>query len=403
MPTYKYRAVCESGNIIRSITIASNKQHLFQKLKQRKQQLIAYRRLWKLQSILLTKTRKMRRKDLIEFCLHMEHMDRAGIHLLDSLRDACNSYTDPYSQGLLEDLYTTVKGGLLLSQALKNHPHVFDDFFVDIITISETTGRLYQGFAKLSHHFIWLEETQEKLLKAVRYPIFIGLVIISVFITLMTYLMPQLTTFLDTLDAELSYVTVSLIEISQFIATWSPLMLILIGTFTTLLYVLTKFSITVKTKVDQATMLLPVTGDLIKKIALSKFFHFFALTVSAKVDILRCLKLSAQNMPNLFLCNKINVIRDSVENGNTLANSFQDSGLFPSFVTHLIKVGETTNSLDTMLQTIHDSYVRDVNYRIDQLVPLIEPTLLLSMGGLLLWIVIGIFYPIYDSIGLMEL
>ncbi len=402
MPAYKFRAVDNRGKGYRGVIAANDERELFNLLQQQSHHLISYRLLRQPSKQLIPGFNSITRRDLINFCLHMEQMDRAGIPILDSLKDARDSTTNSKLQAVLVEVFQQVKGGSLLSAALRKRSKVFDSFFIQVIAVSEETGRLYQGFEKLIEHLKWLDESHEQIVKAVRYPIIVACVVIGVLVLLMQFLLPQLTEFILASGSKIPPMTKALIKTSEYFVFVLPWLVMTLGLGVGMLIILRKLSSKTARTIDKLVFYIPLVGKIYHKIAVSRFIYFFNITFSAGIDTLQCLQLALHSTTNQYLYSRFLLVGEQVNSGLSLSQALHMSGVFSTADIRIIKVGEDTGKLGKILQNLHYFYERDISRDIERYVQLLEPALFLAIGAVMIWIVIGIFYPIYDHLMVMD-
>ncbi len=318
--------------------------------------------------------------------------------ILDNIQAACDLYKNSKLHPILNRAVQDIKNGMLLSEALSYHPKIFNTFFVQVVAVSEKTGRLYHGFEQLVHHLKWVDTSRAQIVKTTRYPLIVACMVVCLFWVLMNFLVPQLVNFITTP----SPLTNSLIHTSAFVSQWGTHTL-----YSTILVV--GITIALKKLVPgfaklfaRLIVIIPVFGALYKKIILTRFIHFFKVTFESGIDILQCLQLSLQATQNHFLRVRLATIGEHVNMGLSLTQAFEASNLFSATTVRMIKVGEASGDLNKMLQNLHYLHDQDVNREIEKYIGLAEPALFIIIGMLMLWIVTGAFYPIYDNLSVLE-
>ena len=294
MPQFVYRAINERGRSIRGTLAAANEVDLYQALQETGLELVDARQQGRRRSF-LTFLARVTPRELIQLCLHMTELSRAGVPLLEGLNDIRDTTESPVLRDALSEVVRDVSEGATLSHAFAKHPKVFDHIFVSLIATGEQTGNLTESFKHLSHHLKWAASMRSKITKASRYPLFTLVVAMGVMFFLMVFVVPQVIELLKATGTELPMATVALIVFSDFMVDyWWAIIATMVGSWL-LVKTLARLSDDFAFWLDGLYLRIPVLGPTMKKIALSRFAHFFAVTYQSGIEILRCLD-SARNV-----------------------------------------------------------------------------------------------------------
>jgi type IV pilus assembly protein PilC len=400
MTMYGYRSMDAGGKTIRGSMDANNLPDLEMRLKRMDLDLIDC----KVQAPKTFSVRKgkVSRKDLINFCFHMEQMTAAGVPILDGLADLRDSTDNPRFREVTADLIENIEGGSQLSEALERHPIIFNKTFTSLITAGENSGELSEVFKSLSDSLKWQDELTAQTKKILMYPLFVGTVVLGVTFFLMIYLVPQLTGFIKNMGQELPMHTKALIFVSGiFIHYWYvmlalPVVIWIGGTL------LLKNSARARYKADEYKLRIWMVGPVLHKIILARFVTFFALMYASGITILDCIRLSEEIVNNEVIESGLRRAGQLMSEGQSVAAAFQSTGIFPTLIIRMLKVGEATGSLDTALRNVSYFYNRDIKEMIEKVQALIEPVMTVVLGLLLGWIMISVLGPIYDTISKMK-
>ncbi|MBL0942345.1 MAG: type II secretion system F family protein [Alphaproteobacteria bacterium] len=403
MHKFKYRAVNSQGQIYRSVLKAESHMMLYQYLKARNLHLLNARRCYEFESFIFKGFKQNIRDDLIKFCLHMAEMDRVGIPLLEALGDMRHFQVSIKLRRYMDDIYNQISGGMMLSEALSHYPQIFDHFFIQIIQMSEHTGRLHQGFDKLIVHLKWTQETHHKLVQALRYPLILGGIVISTFVVLLTTLVPQLMEFLRSLNISPPATTLALIAISNFIQNYGFVFLTFIIFFIGTIAMLYCLSFQIAIRLDNSLFYIPLIGPLWKKILILRYFQALSMTLSTGIDILESLSLSENMVENRALKLNLQGIRNQVTGGMALSQAVEMSSIFSSGTSHMLKSGEESGQLLKVLEIMKYFHETEINNQLKFLIDFIEPGLILTIGGFMVWLIMAMFYPIYDQFSIVNL
>ncbi len=395
MPTYIYRAVDTSGNVIQGSQDAINEHALETQLRRSGNELL---RCVDQSTRRFRRTGKIGRKDLIGFCFHMEQMTRAGLPILEALVDLRDSVTQPYFREIVANILTSVESGKTLSQAMSAYPGTFDEVFTSLVAVGEETGELPDVLLKLTESLKWQDELIAKARSVVTYPAFVGIVVMAVVLFMMVYVVPQMVDFIKEMGNELPIHTRALIGLSNFVVGnwWWAVPLPFVLAFAGKLYA--DHDKRFRLFVDGWKLNAWYIGPIISKIILSRFASYFALCYSSGLDVLQSLKISRNIAGNSVIQEGIRKIESSIVDGNTLSAAVESTGLFPALVVRMIKMGESSGRLDHALKSIGYFYDREVSESIDRLQSMIEPAMTVVLGGIMAWIMLSVLGPIYDTI-----
>jgi len=396
MSVYSYKALTIDGNVQRGKLPAGNEAELESKLKQSNLDLISCSLVRESNFSLFG---SITSQELILVCIHLHHLEDAGVPLLDSIADLRDTSENPKLREVMMDLYDSLKNGKTFSQALASHPKIFDKIFIGLIEAGERTGNFSDVFGHLEHHFKWVADLRAKIKKATYYPIFLMFLMIGVISLMMVFVIPKLTVFLLSQNIELPIYTTALIATSDFVGNhWASIILTPIILFIGV-KVAQVSSEDAAYIIDVAKINMPVIGIVIRKIEIARFCHFFAITYKSGIGILECLDSAAGVVQNMVIKKAIVKMRDDVMNGRRLTDALVMSGEFPQLVVRMFKVGEDSGNLDHALHNINVFYDAEINTAVDNMVGFMQPALTLVMGGLMMWITLSVFGPIYGSFG----
>jgi type IV pilus assembly protein PilC len=244
---------------------------------------------------------------------------------------------------------------------------------------------------------------QRKVRKATRYPMIVSVVVLGTITVMMTVVVPQICGFIKNIGQELPVYTTALMATSDFfVAYWwavmvGPIFLVII------VKLLRRSSDEMAYRFDLLMLNMPVAGPLIRKISIARFAQTFGALFASGIDVLSGLEAARKTVTNLALNEALVGVYDQVHSGSPLSEAFNASGEFPSMVVRMLKVGEESGNLTVVLDQVADFYTKDVDEAIEGLIATIEPSLTGIMGGMILWIAVAIFGPIYGSFEKMDM
>jgi type IV pilus assembly protein PilC len=401
MPSYKYSAINDKGNTIRGTVVAENEMDLEGRLKDLGLDLISAREV-KSRSKNSGKNAKVKNKDLIIMCMHLEQLDRAGVPLHDSIADVRDSTESAKLKDVLTGVYESVKTGAVFSQALAAYPRVFNEVFVGLVAAGEKTGNLSMSFTHLGEHLKWTDNLRRKVKKATRYPIVLLVVLTGVITALMMFTVPKMIEFIISQGFEIPIHTKALIAVSHAFAGYWYLIIGMPVGIIFMLMLLYRINEAFAYRVDALTLKMPLIGPVVRKIDMARFTHFFAVMFNSGIDVIESLEAARGVVHNRVLKESITLVINNVSDGNSITSSLRLSQQFPNLVVRMFKVGEDSGNLNEALENINFFYNREVNDSVEGLVGAIQPILTVVMGILIFWIIAAVFGPLYQSFSKMK-
>ena len=344
----------------------------------------------------------IRRIDLINFCFPMEQLTRSGVSIIDGLIDLRDSVEQASFRRVIGQVIDDIEGGLTLSQALAEHPKVFDDMFINLVAAGEESGQLSDVFLSLNEMIKWHDELVATTKKLLIFPVFVGLVVMAVVGFLMIYLVPQLINFIEGIGQELPTHTKILIATSNFFVSYWYVFTLIPLFLWSLIKILTVVSYEVRYQVDSFKLRAWQIGPVLKKIILSRFANLFAMLYKAGIPVLKCIEITERAAGNEAIRHALSKARDEIQEGKGVSTSFRNTGLFPPWVLRMINVGETTGQLDGALLNVSYFYERDIKDSIEKVQAMIQPVMTIFLGLILGWVMLSVMGPVYSSISNMS-
>lgn len=320
---------------------------------------------------------------------------RANIPLVEALT-ALRDQTDKEKlKVVLDKVRNDVNEGTALAKAMLAHPKVFDNISINMIEAGESSGTLGDVLIRLAD----LKEAQMrlrgKITSGMMYPALMMLVAVGMVIAIFTFVIPKLTQVFESIDKELPFTTLMLIWISeQLINNWPLVLAVAIGGgFLFLRYINSKSG---KPKWHRFLLSAPVLGSLNRMIAVSRFANTMSTLLASGVPILTAMNIARNIVGNVHIAAAISEARENITEGQSIADPLKRSGEFPPMVIHMISIGEKTGELPDMLGNVSRTYEEQVNTKIEGLVSLLEPLMIIVMGGVVAFIVFSIFMPLLE-------
>ncbi len=346
---------------------------------------------------------KITRRQLIVLFMYLEQMAEAGIPILETLVEMRDSETSDNMRKVLNGLVDDISSGKTLSGAMREHQQIFTELMVSLVSAGEQTGNMGQVFGELKATIAWQDEIITKTKKLMSYPLFVGAIVFCVVCFLMIYLVPQLVSFITSMNQDIPILTRALIFVSNiFVNYWLVILITPPMVFVVLRFLLKK-SVKARYLFDRYKLNIPLFGEAIKKLTLARFCKSFALLYNAGISVLDCLSISSDVVANVYMEDELSAIREKISSGESLYDAFGSAQLFPPLVLRMLHVGEQTGGLGDSLMRISDFYNRDVSDLVEKIQVLIEPAMTVIMGVLLGWIMLAVLGPIYDIISSIQL
>lgn len=346
---------------------------------------------------------KISRRELINFCFHLEQLTRAGVPIVEGLTDLRDSLENPRFREVIAGVIESIEGGKTLSLALKEHPRVFDEVFTSLIQAGEATGNLPEVLKGLNDTLKWQDELAAHTKKLVMYPAFLGLVVIAVFFFMMIYLVPKMVGFLKNMGQQIPLQTKILIAVSDFMVNYWALVLFLPIAAIVILNVLIVNNPAMRRSFDGFKLSIPFLGDILRKIILSRFAGVFAMMYSSGISILESIRTTESVVGNAVIRDALEQVSQNIADGQHVTAAFQNAGMFPPLVIRMLRVGENTGGLDTALLNVSYFYNRDVKESIERVQSMIEPAMTVFVGAILGWVMLSVLGPIYDTISKLKI
>lgn len=343
---------------------------------------------------------KITKKDVVIFTRQFSTMINSGLPLLQGLTILAEQCENPTFKEVLKDVAKSVEGGLSLCDAMQKYPNVFDPLYTNLVRAGEVGGVLDKTLQRLAEHMEKAEKLKAKVKGAMVYPAVVIAVAILVIAVIMIFVIPVFEKMFSDMGAQLPAPTVVVISISRF--TKSNIHII-IGAIMLLVFLFRTYRKTSNGKraTDVVALKLPLFGDLLRKVAVARFSRTLATMLASGVPILDALSIVAKTAGNVVLEEIIMEVRQSVAEGQSIADPLSETDVFPPMVVQMISVGEATGALDSMLEKIADFYDDEVDAAVAALTSMMEPMLMVFLGTTIGGLVISMYLPIFKMAGLV--
>jgi MSHA biogenesis protein MshG len=333
--------------------------------------------------------------NIINFTRQLYILIRSGIPISKALKSLEVSTQEVELKELFKDVRANLDNGYELNTSLQKYPKVFNKFYINMVRIGELTGRLEQVLLELYDFLKFESEMKKRAKSAIRYPILLLSVMAIAFSVIMVFVIPVFADVYKGFNAELPWPTKILINTSSFVITYGIFILMAIGLG------IKMFINYIKTPIGSMwwgkfKFNLPIIGKILKKSALARFTKGFSLSLKSGIPVLQGLSNVQNILENVFVEKHIEDIKHSIQRGNTLYNSMQNTNIFEPLVLEMMATGEESGELEAMCDEVSLYYDEEIIHELGNLNSYIEPLMLLFLGGLLLILALGVFLPIWD-------
>jgi type IV pilus assembly protein PilC len=396
MPIFRYKGKNRIGNIVSGERAARTPQEVIATLEKEQIQVLNVER--KGVSFSFKRKKKVSLRDLSVFNRQLAVMFNAGLPITQGLNILATQQKNSYFAEALLEIRKEVEAGASLSNALRKYPDIFNELYTSMIQAGEASGNLDTILMRLSQYIESMHRLVGKVKSALAYPIAVLIIAVVITAVIMVKVVPIFEDMFDNLGAALPMPTQVVIDISHFVQQNS---LIILGVMIALFFALRFYNKTYKGRrvIDRIKLKVPVFGNLILKSGIARVTRTLETLLNSGVEIIEAMTITAKTSGNSILEDSVLRSRASVQEGKPLGESWEDQKIFPFMVTQMVSVGEQTGALSTMLAKIADFYDEEVNHAVEALVALMEPILILVLGGLVGSIIIAMYMPMFDIIG----
>ncbi len=338
---------------------------------------------------------KITGKDIVVFTRQLSTMIDAGLPLVQCLDILANQQSNVSLKKVLREIQKDVESGTTFADSMRKHPKVFDNLYSNMIEAGETGGILDTILSRLA---LFMEKTmalKKKIKGAMTYPLICLAISILILAVILIFVIPVFDEMFTSFGHALPVPTQIVINLSDFFK--SNIIFLGLGLFA-LIFIFKKIYNTEKGRITVDRMLLqaPVFGILIRKVAVAKFTRTLSTMLQSGVPILEALQVVARTAGNKVIEIAVFRVSDAIAEGRPIAEPLQESGVFPNMVVQMINVGESVGALDTMLEKIADFYDEEVDQAVENLTAMIEPFMMVFLGGMIGGLVVAMYLPIFQ-------
>jgi type IV pilus assembly protein PilC len=332
------------------------------------------------------------------FTRQLSTLQDAGLPIVQSLQILTDMQRPGKFKNSLSAVTEDVQSGTMLSEAMSRHPRIWDKLYTNLVKAGETAGALDVILRRLAEFREKAERLKKKVIGALIYPAAVMTIACGILTFIMIVIVPKFQQIFKELGVQLPGITEALIGFSEFISSWWGLSILIGGVLLIVGVRILRQTEKGGNFVDRVLMKTPIFGNIIKKSSVARFTRTLGTLVTSGVGFLDALDITKSATPNIVVRNAIQAVRDSVKEGETINEPLRRSGVFDDIVVNMIKVGEETGELDKMLIKIADNYDEEVDAAVAAMMSLMEPILIVFMGGAVGFIVIALFMPLIKLI-----
>ena len=343
---------------------------------------------------------KVSGKDIVVFTRQLSTMINAGLPLVQGLEILEKQQENATFKKALGDIRNDVEAGSTLADSMRKKPKIFDNLFTNMIDAGETGGILDTILSRLATFMEKTMALKKKIKGAMTYPTICLAISILILIVILVFVVPVFQSMFEGFGHALPLPTQIVVNLSNFFK--SNFIFIIIA-FVLVIFAVKKIYQTEngKRNIDRALLKAPVFGILLRKVAVAKFTRTLSTMLSAGVPILEALQVVARTAGNKIIEEAVLHVADAIAEGRPIAEPLEESGVFPNMVVQMINVGESVGALDAMLEKIADFYDEEVDQAVENLTSMIEPFMMVFLGGMIGGIVVAMYLPIFKLSSVM--
>ena len=343
----------------------------------------------------LSLRRGVKTRDLVVFTRQFATMIDAGLPLVQCLDIQAEQQTNKNFGEALARVKADVEQGATFAESLGRHPHIFDELYVNLVTAGEVGGVLDTILNRLAAYLEKADNLRRKVKGAMVYPITVLVVAIGVLVLLLVKVIPVFEKMFKDFGGALPGPTQLVINVSHTMQHYLPYMVVGLIALGVAYSQGRKRSPRFRYQTDATYLKLPVFGPLLRKVAVARFSRTFSTMLSSGVPILDALDICAKTSGNRVIESGLQKTRTAISEGKTIAEPLRAAGMFPTMVVQMIAVGEQTGAMDSMLAKLADFYDDEVDAGVAALTSLLEPIMMVFLGGTIGTILIAMYLPIF--------
>jgi type IV pilus assembly protein PilC len=346
-------------------------------------------------------TDRVKLKDVAVFSRQFATMINSGLSLIRALNILGEQTENKKLSEVVTEVRLDVEKGASLSQAIGRHPKVFNRLYVAMVRAGETGGVLDRVLLQLADIIEKQVELKRKIKSAMTYPVAVLVLVLLIVTAMLIFVVPTFETLYSDLGGVLPLPTRLLLAVSRIATKWAPIIIILemAGAYAFKRWIQSE---TGRAKWDKFKLKVPVFGKLVHKTAMTRFARTLAVLLRSGVPILESLEITSETVNNTVVSKAVKETQEAVKRGESIAAPLERHAIFPPMVVQMLAVGEETGQVDTMLEKVSDFYDQEIEATVDALTSLLEPLLIVVMGGAVGGMVVALYMPMFQIINLVK-
>jgi len=399
MVNFHYRAIDAQGKPAEGEMMAGDLSQLEHRLQDMGLWLVRALEAKPKTSAVSGKLGKVKPRDLLEFSTHMFTLLDAGIPLSQAVKNLSEESPNLQLRATLQKIFQQLEAGSPLHAAMNQHPTIFPPQVTNLVQAGEESATLADTFKELERYLDWANQIRGDIRQATIYPSIVIIAVTGLLILLFTFVIPRFIPVLHDLNVPLPLVTILVIGISEFMVNnwhvWMPVLLMTPLAW----WIGRKYMPGFSSWRDRVVLELPILGELLQMLTLSKFVQNFAVLYRAGIPVLHCLQLCRGLVGNQVLANALQDMQRSIAEGSTIHDSLRRHPIFPPMMIQMISVGETTGSLPKTLMNVANYYNREIPRRVKKIFAILEPVITLGLIGIVGIVALALFMPMMSLMG----
>lgn len=396
---FAYKVKTSQGNVLEGSMEANDQQSVVNRLREQRFIILDISEVKSASGGMLNKLNpfkpKVKRKDLVIFSRQLATLVNSGVPIVQSLSILYDQIESPAFKAVVGKCREDIESGITIADAMERHPQAFTTLYVSMVRAGEVGGILDVILERLSEYLEDAAKLQGQIKSAMAYPAVIMLAAFGVTGFVLIFVVPRFESMFAGFNRELPLPTKIVVSLSRGLTKLFPVIIVII---VVIIYALRMYKKTEtgSLKIDQFMLGLPALGVLQRKVAVAKFTRTFGTLIKSGVPILQALDTVAKTAGNRVIEIAINQAKESIREGEKIAEPLKRSGVFPPMVTQMISVGEETGNLDTMLAKIADFYDTEVDSAVESLTAMMEPMIIVFLGVVVGGMVVALFLPMFE-------
>ncbi len=396
MASFSYRAISNQGKTVQGVVAADRIELASRELRAQGLTLLSLEIADNAASSLDDATRgsgSAGSNDVLAMTRELAVLLRAGLPIDRALKVMIDMAADDQLRELLEELLGSVKAGKGLSQALQSYPQVFSSFYISMVRSGEASGHLADVLARLSEYLTNAKSVKSSVISALVYPGILLTVAILSIVGMLGFVVPQFETLFSDMGDALPVLTRAVISAGDVLTRYGWLLLVLlgVGVYAVRHWVRSEAG---RARFDESLIQLPLFGPIVFKYEVAKFSRTVGTLLGNGVSLLRAISIAVETVDNSHIKKSLNVLAPAVKRGQRMSVALEETGVFSSLVIQMVRVGEESGSLDEMMTELAEVYDEEVQAGVKRSLTLLEPVLILVMGGVIALVIIAILMGI---------